>query len=93
MGLHKRDLEVVRELRQKDQQSYEDLVARVAYFEKLDSDRCTTINSLTIENAQLQRDRDALRIVVKRVEHIVLIDPPHSGQILEIAAALVQDLM
>ena len=31
---------------------------------------------------------EALRAVIKRVQHIALIDPPHTGQMLEIAAVI-----
>jgi hypothetical protein len=31
---------------------------------------------------------EALRAVIKRVQHIALIDPPHTGQMMEIAAVI-----
>ena len=50
----------IAELRHEAISLIEALQARVAELTKLDSGRCTTINSLTVENAQLERDRDAL---------------------------------
>lgn len=34
---------------------------------------------------------EALRAIIKRVQHIALIDPPHTGQMLEIAAVIVAE--
>ena len=41
-----------------------------------------------IKNIELTNEVEALRAVIKRVQHIALIDPPHTGQMMEIAAAI-----
>lgn len=64
------------------------LAARVAELKKLEAALKDGLAGACIERDALAAELAAARAVIKRVQRIALIDPPHTGQMLEIAAVI-----